>query len=145
MSSLNLGLFSQVLVCLSSFLKCWVCRFQAQHQKRKLQPYVDCLTTCHSCLVSNPYGGSASPTEQQSRIWCQKWGVFVTYCCVTKHPNVYQLKTVEIISLLTLLAVGWAFRKHSVEWFWFGSRFQISAHGFLKALLVPYTTLSQSR
>lgn len=37
--------------------------------------------------------------SSQSRIWYQKWGVFVTYCCVTKHPNVDQLKTVVIISL----------------------------------------------
>lgn len=30
--------------------------------------------------------------SSQSRIWYQKWGVFVTYCCVTKHPMLTSLK-----------------------------------------------------
>lgn len=104
------------------FLRFWVCQFQAQHQKQKMQPYVDCLATSHVawCLIPTVVLFLLS-NSNQSRIWYQMWGVLVTYCCVTKHPNVYWLKTIIIIILLTLLAVGWALGKHPVGWVWFGS------------------------
>lgn len=108
--------------CPSFFPRCWVCQFQTQNQKQKLQAYRDCLTASHNCTMSNHYVPLMVVllfllNSNWSRIWYQTWDILVTYHRVTKHPNTYWLKTIIIILLAIMITGSWVFGKYFVGWF----------------------------